>query len=173
MRGRGFPVIACAAALLGLAVTGAAGADERGLNRTGSISLSTNPVKLAEALVNLDVQANLIPQVSLFAFGEALLLDCAIKRSVHPDAVAHAGARWHFLASGKGGDVWDLNAGLSAGYTWSATPAQAGVIGVAEVGGRWLFWGPLYIYGRGLLTYALTTGSFIPGFEGHIGVVLN
>jgi hypothetical protein len=170
MRRQAGVAVLCAAALLSAAAAFPQGS---GLNRPLTLSLSTNPVKLAESLVNLDAQLNLLPQISLFAFGEALLADYAIKRTVHPDAVAHAGARWHILAGPEGGGAWDLNAGLSAGATWSGTASLAGPIGVAEVGGKWLFWGPLFIYGRGMLTVNLTGPVFTPGFEGHVGITLN
>jgi hypothetical protein len=164
-----------AAAIAGIAIAFliVEGAGAQSLDRTGSLSLSTNPMKLAMGMANLEVQYAVHPGLSFYVFAEGLLFDYAVSRTAHPDFVVEAGPRWHMLPAVRQPAVFDLSLGMSAGWTWSAgSPSMTGFKLNAELGCAYLFYGPFFAMGKGILTWTPCTGRVFPGFEIHLGGLL-
>ena len=66
-------------------------------HETGTIQISTNPVKLIMGLVNFEFEYFISPGFSVQISSEYLVSDYAIKREKHPDFLVRIGPRFHFF----------------------------------------------------------------------------
>jgi len=142
------------------------------LNQGGSFSISTNLIKILMGILNVELEYNITPAISIKVFGEVLAFDYVYDRSKHPDVVIRSGPYYHFLV--KTSDNQDLQLGPFAGYAWSKTNVNmTGLNTGLELGYKYQFNNSFYLFPKGLITYPFHTNKPFPGLELLVGKVLN
>jgi len=155
-----------AAALLVVALALPARAQER------SLSVGVNAVKLAVGLPNLELEAGLLPGLSLALFSEVLLYRTPLTPppGQHPDWVLRLGPRYYPYSFQPELDATGFLVGLAGGLAWAwqgphPTPATLSL----ELGYKHVFLEHVYVLPRALLTHALNSRDLTPGLEILVG----
>ena len=140
------------------------------LNQSGTILISTNPLKLIYGIVNLEFEYYLSPSFSIELGSEYVLGHYIIKKEKHPDFVIRTGPRYHFFNKKEFGDKNDLYLGAFAGYFWSKEIQQQKFFNFGpEIGYKYKFDNPLLINTKIFITSPFDTLKIIPGFECMLG----
>ena len=148
-------------------------ASSQSFHETGTIQISTNPVKLIMGLVNFEFEYFISPAFSIQISSEYLVSDYAIKREKHPDFLVRIGPRFHFFYEKEFNVQHDLYSGIYAGYIWSKSNLrQKSIFLGADIGYKYMVHHPIFINPKFLLSYPLKSPKFLPGFECLLGSVL-
>ena len=127
-------------------------------HETGTIQISTNPVKLIMGLVNFEFEYFISPGFSV---------------QISSDFLVRIGPRVHFFYEKEFNIKHDLYTGVFAGYIWSKRDVrQKSIFLGADIGYKYMVHHPLYINPKFLLSYPLKSPKFLPGFECLLGSVL-
>jgi hypothetical protein len=142
------------------------------MNQRETFLVSTNILKLAYAVPNIEVEYYILNSVSAQLCSEYVLGHWVIKSENHPDLVSRLGFRYHVLHAKEQGAKNDPYFGIYGGYSWSKdypthTTPNLGI----DFGYKYQFNDCIFINAKGLVTYKLNDSKVLPGIECLLGYV--
>lgn len=141
-------------------------AAEENPSQDNIFSIAINPVKSLPGLINLDLEFQITPHISIHIFSEIL-----IKEADHPDLVISLGPRYYFFPGKL--NVAGFYSGVNLGYAWyKASSGNSSMTIGGEVGYKHILNGELFILPRGVVTYPVSNGQFLLGVEFFTGTIL-
>ena len=143
------------------------------LNKKGVFLISTNPFKLIYGIVNLEIEYQISPSISIELGSEYVFGHYIIRKSKHPDFIFRIGPRYHFYHDKDYGDKKDLYTGLFSGYSGSQDYNEhtSYFLGM-DLGYKYQFNKNTFVNAKGLITYPIKKYKILPGIEGLLGYIV-
>lgn len=143
------------------------------MNKEGVILISTNPFKIIYGIVNLEIEYQISPSVSIELGSEYVIAHYIIKESKHPDFVFRLGPRYHVYHNKDYSNKKDLYSGVFGGYSWSKDYDEhtSYFLGM-DLGYKYQFNQNIFMNAKGLITYPLKKPKILPGAEGLLGYII-
>lgn len=142
------------------------------LNQKGTFLVSTNILKLAYGVPNIEIEYYISPSISAQLCSEYVFGHWVIKSEDHPDWVSRLGFRYHLLNNMDIGGKNDPYLGVFVGDSWSKDfPIHTTLNLGADFGYKYQFNNYLFINAKGLVTYKLNDSKILPGLECLLGYI--